>query len=98
MNSGRTVFAQLIEHLVSELYNHLDGVGLAPFLRAPLVGLRLQSLLGLGSRHCYGIITPATEVVSAIALTSTKACILRRQDSLAGYTREHIYRGSTLRL
>jgi len=23
----------------------------------PLVGLRLQSLLGPGSRHCYGIIT-----------------------------------------
>jgi hypothetical protein len=23
-----------------------------------LVGLRLQSLLGPGSRHCYGIISP----------------------------------------
>jgi hypothetical protein len=27
------------------------------FPPSPLVGLRLQSLLGPGSRHCYGIIT-----------------------------------------
>src|SRR5947209_14532850 len=30
------------------------------FPPSPLVGLRLQSLLGPGSRHCYGIITPTT--------------------------------------
>ena len=31
------------------------------FPPSPLVGLRLQSLLGPGSRHCYGIITLITE-------------------------------------
>src|SRR6478735_3749331 len=31
------------------------------FPPSPLVGLRLQSLLGPGSRHCYGIITLKTE-------------------------------------
>src|SRR5437868_2442211 len=28
----------------------------------PLIGLRLQSLLGPGSRHCYGIITLKTPI------------------------------------
>jgi hypothetical protein len=32
------------------------------FPPSPLVGLRLQSLLGPGSRHCYGIITLKTLV------------------------------------
>src|SRR3954470_1872606 len=31
------------------------------FPPSPLVGLRLQSLLGPGSRHCYGIITQNPE-------------------------------------
>jgi hypothetical protein len=32
------------------------------FPPSPLVGLRLQSLLGPGSRHCYGIITLKTRI------------------------------------
>jgi hypothetical protein len=37
------------------------------FPPSPLVGLRLQSLLGPGSRHCYGIITLKTTRESAVA-------------------------------
>src|SRR5215470_8966906 len=37
------------------------------FPPSPLVGLRLQSLLGPGSRHCYGIITLIIGSMSAIA-------------------------------
>src|SRR5947207_14960770 len=37
----------------------------------PLVGLRLQSLLGPGSRHCYGIITLKMRAPSPVIATST---------------------------
>src|ERR1035438_7743298 len=35
------------------------------FLPSLLVGLHLQSLLGHGSRHCYGIITLTTRIRAA---------------------------------
>jgi hypothetical protein len=40
---------------VSGLYNHPDGVGLAPFSRACCLVSAPPTLLGCGSRHCHGI-------------------------------------------
>jgi len=35
---------------------------------SPLVGLRLQSLLGPGRRHCYGIITPVAPCTTVLPI------------------------------
>src|SRR5580698_5078894 len=45
------------------------------FPPSPLVGLRLQSLLGPGSRHCYGIITLIERVVRNDA-RATVGCLV----------------------
>src|SRR6266700_3289113 len=48
------------------------------FPPSPLVGLRLQSLLAPGSRHCYGIISLIIDVAPLLVIVATQPACIRK--------------------